>query len=115
MILFHATISSRVDSILRQGLLTNPGRRNYDFSNSVICLTDDPIIAQSFVEGANNITEEEHHNESIVVLSVDSTMLDHQKLFDDKNISQDEGDIVYLEYRDDIPPSAIQEEFEVGF
>lgn len=115
MKLYHATLSNRVDAILRDGLLTNPAQRNYDFSNSVVCLTDDPVVAQSFVEGANNITEEEHDNEFIVVLSVDFTMLDHRKLFNDKNIAQDEGDIAYFEYRDDIPPFAIQEEFEVGF
>ncbi len=110
--LYHATLSSNASSILRNGLLRNGGRPNYDFSNpKVICLTSCPIVAKSFVEHAD--IEYDWEGESIVVFSVDSKSLDRSKLELDANIlHSEEGNVLILEYRDDIDPVLLKEEDE---
>ena len=113
--LYHATISSRVDSILSRGLLIDSGFKNYDYSNRCICLTDNSLVAECFVLNANNLTEAIYENESIVVLSIDLDCLEKQYLHNDTNIAVGEGDISYFEYRKNIPPEAIQEEYEASF
>ena len=115
MKLYHATISNRVDSILKKGLLVDSGYKNYDYSNKCICLTDNAVIAEAFVSNANNITDDDVENESIVVLSIDLDYLEKQHLHKDTNIVVEEGDIEYFEYRKNIPPEAIQEEYEASF
>ena len=113
--LYHATISNRVDSILKEGLLIDSGYKNYNYSNECICLTDNAAVAEAFVSNANNITDDDVENESIVVLSIDLDCLENRYLFEDTNIVADAGDIRYFEYRKNIPPEAIQEEYELRF
>jgi len=110
--LYHATLSSNADSILKNGLLRNGGYPNYEFSNpEVVCLTSCPIVAKSFVEHAD--IEYDWDGESIVVFSVDPEKLDKTKLKFDENILQGgEGDITMLEYWDDIDASLLTEEIE---
>ena len=113
--LYHATISNRVDSILKKGLLVDSGYKNYDYSNKCICLTDNAVVAEAFVSNANNITDDDVENESIVVLSIDLGCLEDRYLCEDTNIVAVEGDVRYFEYRKNIPPEAIQEEYEISF
>ena len=113
--LYHATISNRVDSILKKGLLVDSGYKNYDYSNKCICLTDNAVVAEAFVSNANNITDDDVENESIVVLSIDLDCLEDRYLCEDTNIVSVEGDVRYFEYRKNIPPEAIQEEYEISF
>lgn len=110
--LYHATLSSNADSILKQGLRRNGGNPNYDFSNpNVVCLTSCPIVAKSFVEHAE--IEYDWDGESIVVFSVDPEKLDKSKLKFDENILQDaEGEVAMLEYWNDIDASLLTEEIE---
>ena len=115
MKLYHATISNRVDSILKKGLLVDSGYKNYDYSNKCICLTNNAVVAESFVSNADNITDDDFENESVVVLSIDLDYLEKQYLYNDTNIILDEGDVKYFEYRKNIPPEAIQEEYEASF
>jgi len=110
--LYHATLSSNVDSILLKGLLRNGGRPNYDFSNpNVICLSSCPVAAKSFVEHAD--IEYDWDGESIVVFSVDPEKLDRNKLELDANILHGgEGNVLMLEYRGDIDSGLLEEETE---
>ena len=50
-----------------------------------------------------------------MVLSIDLDYLEKQYLYNDTNIIVDEGDVEYFEYRKNIPPEAIQEEYEASF
>lgn len=113
--LYHATISNRVDSILKKGLLIDSGYKNYEYANKCICLTDNAVVAEAFVSNADNITDNDVENESIVVLSINLDFLEKQYLHEDTNIVVEEGDIAYFEYRKNIPPEAIHEEYEVSF
>ena len=83
MKLYHATISNRVDSILKKGLLVDSGYKNYDYSNKCICLTDNAVVAESFVSNADNITDDDYVGESIVVLSIDLDYLEKKHLHKD--------------------------------
>ena len=97
---------------MRNGLVRNAGRQNYEFSNpKVICLTSCPIVAKSFVEHAD--IEYDWDGESIVVFSLDRNALDKKHLTFDSNIHCDgEGNVLMLEYSEDIQPNHLTEETE---
>tara|TARA_X000001382_G_C3017104_1_gene130431 strand:+ start:61 stop:417 length:357 start_codon:yes stop_codon:yes gene_type:complete len=110
--LYHATLSSNADSIVRNGLIRNGGQPNYEFSNpKVVCLSSCPIVAKSFVEHAD--IEYDWDGESIVVFSLDREDLDKDYLSCDGNIHCDgEGSVLMLEYSKDIQPAHLTEETE---
>lgn len=111
--LYHATYGKYWDDIKINGLKRNM-KKNWSFSgNKVIYLTNDPDIAESFAEMAEEIDEELLND--IIVLKIDMSALDKSKLKLDENITQ-EGEEFLEEYSEpysfqyygDIPANLIR-------
>ena len=111
--LYHATYSHRWKMIKQAGgLKTNLNRklRNWSDSRDVICLSEDPDVAESYAETA---LDELDKDWDIIVLKIDTKYLDKNYLSYDANILYDEDDAeegfeqTEYEYSKDIPLEAI--------
>ena len=107
--LYHATFREYVPDIQREGLMagkhvsyqgSNPAGRVY------FCYDED--CAVSFVEAADNITDDVY-NSGIVLLVVDSSFLDASLYREDDNIQDEQLRHLNLAYEGVVPPSAIIE------
>lgn len=111
--LYHATYPHRWKMIKQTGgLKTNLNRklRNWSDSRDVICLSEDPDVAESYAETA---LDELDKDWDIIVLKIDTKYLDKNYLSYDANILYDEDDAkegfeqTEYEYSKDIPLAAI--------
>jgi hypothetical protein len=103
--LYHATYRPLLRRIKKQGLDSNLGKKNWDFSiNGYIYLAIDPDIAESYAESSEEVSED--WLDEIIILVIDTDKIDKSKLFIDKNVKDNEGDT--LEYRGIISPDALK-------
>lgn len=88
--LFHATYKVRIQSIEKLGLGAKQ-IKNYDWSrNNVVCLANDPYLAESFLEaGVVEDAADSVVDSGIVILAIDSKDLDHRLLNGDANMHND--------------------------
>lgn len=104
-VLYHATCEPRLDSILRNGLGANVLAKNWDDSkDGVVYLAVDPDIAESYAETSENVPEE--YLDSIVILEINTRLLDINKFSIDQNVLDNDGSTI--EYEGVIPPLAIK-------
>ena len=115
MYLFHATVDSNKENILRNGLrVANKNSIMYDGSKTKgkIFLANDYDIAYSFVESSDTDDEkiiEQIENDKIVVFKIDISKLNQSHLHNDKNIILEEGEKPYsFEYTENISPDYLQ-------
>lgn len=98
--LYHATISSNINSIKRYGLGGKISKKRFwDYENTVyehikrgIFLTDDPWVASDFIEASefyDDLTDE-NDNIKIIVFEIDINDIDINKLQKDQNMKSDE-------------------------
>ena len=99
--LYHATYGHNLDSIMKQGLIPNSDKIWSDSKNYVY-LADDPYVAESYAEAAEDVPEE--WLDDIVILEIKTSGLDKSKLSKDKNVI--DGDSTY-QYDGVIPPEYI--------
>ena len=107
MKLYHATYRQYLESIFSNGLNGDYGIKNWEDSKSrVIYLATEPELAIAFAESSESVPDEFLDN--IVVLEVDSSELDIEKLFIDENIIFDPDEDIYsFEYHGAIQPELI--------
>lgn len=91
MLLYHATYKVRIPSIKKLGLGAKQ-IKNYKWStNNVVCLANDPYLAESFLEdGVVEDVAESVLNSGIVILVVHANNLNISLLSRDRNMNTDE-------------------------
>ena len=93
--LYHATYRPLLDSIKKHGLGATK-RQNYaDSKQGVVYLARNPDVAMSYAETSEAVPDEWLNQ--IVVLKINTTQLDPNKLFIDRNVQDNDG--TTLEYR----------------
>lgn len=107
--LYHATYRNRWNAIKKSGgLKTHVRKRYWDDSRDVICMSEDPWVAESYAEEADDASDYELDN--IVILKIDTSALDLDYLDIDGNILRDDDEELKnteYEYSKDIPITAI--------
>jgi hypothetical protein len=102
--LYHATYKPLLKKIKEKGLDTSDSRKAWDDSiPGYVYLAKDPDVAASYAESSEMVSDT--WLDQIIVLTIDATQLDKDKLFIDQNVQDNEGDT--FEYRGIIPFSAI--------
>jgi hypothetical protein len=108
--LYHATYKPYLESIMKNGLNPNFVKKpSWEFSKGgVICLANDPYVAESYCETTGDVPEE--YLDQIVVLEVDTKNLNKKMLFWDENINFGGEDAVRdsYEYHGIISPQSIK-------
>jgi len=103
--LYHATYGPLLDKIEKNGLDTSDSEKAWDDSvPGYVYLAKDLDVATSYAEASDMVPEE--WLDEIIVLTIDKSKLDLDKLFIDQNVQDNEGDT--LEYRGVIPWGAIK-------
>ena len=102
--LYHATYGQLVKKIKSKGLGNT--KRTYweDSKPGVVYLADDPDVAESYAEANEDCPES--YLDHIVIFKVDTSKLNKDKLFVDKNVNDDE--IHTYEYHEIIPFDDLQ-------
>ena len=100
--LYHATYAPFLESIMSKGLGATTRTLWEDSIPGVVYLAIDPDIAESYAETADI---EEDLFDQIMILEINTSFLDPEKLKIDQNIIDNQGDT--LEYHGIIPPEAI--------
>ena len=100
--LFHATYKPRLKSILSKGLIVDFKKKNWEDSEDLIYLADDPYVAESYAESSDMVNED--WLDQIVILEIDINYLEEAFLEIDSNNL--EGDT--YQYSKNIPPEAIR-------
>ena len=108
--LYHATYKPFLNSIKLKGL-GNTNRKMYSDSKGkgVVYLADDVDIAISYAEESEWVEEQEdpdRYLDNIIILKIDVSKLDQDKLFSDENVRNIEDDVTY-EYHGIIPFDAV--------
>lgn len=105
-ILFHATYNAYLDQIMREGL--RPGvHKNWEWScPDAVHLAVIPDVAYGFADNAMT-SDWKDKKTGIVILSVNTNMLDRERFDIDQNIGGNGKGAGYL-YRGTIPPLAIK-------
>lgn len=86
MKLYHATFSAYLPSILQHGLGAVQNK-NWEFNvDGAVCLAEDPEIAVSFCECAEE-TPSEVYNSGICCLEIDADTMDQTLLSQDANLT----------------------------
>lgn len=91
--LFHATYAARLENILATGLGHDsaPEIGNYeDSKRGVVCLADSVDVAISYAETSDVVPDS--WLDQVVVLQVNSAMLDASKLMPDTNVQFEKGE-----------------------
>lgn len=102
--LYHATYKPLLKKIKEKGIDTSDSKKAWDDSISgYVYLAKDPDVAASYAESSEMVSDT--WLDQIIVLTIDVTQLDNNKLFVDQNVQDNEGDTI--EYRGIIPFSAI--------
>lgn len=107
--LYHATYKPFLNSIKKNGL-GNTNRKMYSDSKGkgVVYLTDDADVATSYAEESEWVEEQEDPDkylDNIIILKIDVSKLDQDKLFSDENVRSID-DATY-EYHGIIPFDAV--------
>ena len=101
--LYHATYAPLLDSIRKNGLGAT-GRTNWEDSRKgVVYLAKTPEVAESYAETSETVPEE--WLDQIVILKIDKSRLNPDRLFADQNVI--DGDDT-LEYHGIISPENIK-------
>lgn len=108
--LYHATYKPFLNSIKKNGL-GNTNRKMYSDSKGkgAVYLADDVEIAISYAEESEWVEEQEdpdRYLDNIIILKIDVSKLDQDKLFSDENVRNIEDDVTY-EYHGIIPFDAV--------
>lgn len=115
--LYHATFGEYWKEIKKAGYIGNSKHKNWDFSNkNVVCLAKDSDEAYSYCETAEDVPESVEDS-GIVVLKIDASKLDKDKLDFDRNQVYDSDYITddmvsTYEYDGTIPLDAVVEVIE---
>ena len=107
-ILYHATFEKYLPSIKKNGLVINSGNCSYEgqVGDEAVYLANDYDIAEAFADSAE--VDEDIMDTGIVVLEINTALLDENKFGIDPNIILDEGEEPYsFVYFDNIPVEAI--------
>lgn len=92
--LYHATYKQFLKSIQQKGLGNTKRKMWTDSVRGVVYLADDPWVAESYAEESEWVDEREDPDaylDNIIILEVDVSKLDKNKLEVDKNVLLDEG------------------------
>lgn len=104
--LYHATYGPNIKSIMKYGLIPNIEEKIWEDSDDYVYLANDPYVAESYAETAldenENLPEELY--DDIVILEIDTSGLDLDKLYSDSNVI--DGDSTF-QYEDVIDPKYI--------
>lgn len=102
--LYHATYKPLLKKIKKYGLDTTKSEKVWsDSIPGYVYLATDPDVSASYAESSEMAPES--YLDEIVILTIDTSYLDTNKLFIDQNVLDNEGDT--LEYRGVIPWDAI--------
>lgn len=102
--LYHATYKPLLKKIKEKGLDTRDSKKAWDDSvPGYVYLAKDLDVAASYAESSDIVPDE--WLDQIIVLTIDSSKLDQDKIFDDENVRNETTDTV--EYRGVIPWSAV--------
>ena len=100
--LYHATFKKFLPLIMQHGLGAQKRTLWSDSKLNTVYLSKDLDVAVSYAEVALDFEENEDLNyDDIIVLKIDSSKLDRDKLFVDSNVTDNKGDT--LEYHGIIP------------
>jgi hypothetical protein len=101
---YHATYKPLLKKIKEKGLDTRDSKKAWDDSvPGYVYLAKDLDVAASYAETSDIVPES--WLEQIIVLTIDASKLDSDKIFDDANVTNESTDTV--EYRGVIPWDAI--------
>lgn len=101
---YHATYKQKLANIKRFGLDNTRTIKAWDDSKTgTVYMCTDPNVAASYAEASDRVPD--HYLDNIVILHIDTTKLDLDKLNLDENILDNKGDS--LEYNGVIPYSSI--------
>jgi len=104
---YHATFNASLPSIKRKGLDTRGVDLAWEDSQAgIVYLSDDPEVAASYAEAAENISDE-IYDSGIVILHIPRKNLDDNKLHDDRNVRSKDHSQTY-EYHGTIPFSSVE-------
>lgn len=102
-VLYHATFKAYLPSILANGLGARQPKSWDGSAEGVVCLADDPDMAESFAECADAVSSD-IYDSGIVVLKVNANGL---ALKPDRNIQHD-GHIHSWEFDGEVAPSSLE-------
>ena len=101
---YHATYRPILKKIKVMGLDTRDSKKAWEDSVAgYVYLAKDPDVAASYAESSESVPDE--WLDQIIVLTIDASKLEQDKIFDDANVRNETTDTV--EYRGIIPFSAI--------
>jgi hypothetical protein len=98
--LYHATYNPLIKNIEKYGLGGNPKQiKNWEDSQNVVYLADDPDVAESYAEEAELV--DEYWLDEIVIFKININNLDSNLLKNDTNVRNDDQST--FEYHGVIP------------
>ncbi len=101
---YHATYRPLLKKIKEKGLDTRDSKKAWDDSvPGYVYLAKDLDVAASYAETSETVPDS--WLDQIIILTIDASKLDPNKLFDDENVKNESTDTV--EYRGVIPFDAI--------
>ena len=101
---YHATYKPLLKKIKLMGLDTRDSKKAWDDSvPGYVYLAKDLDVAASYAESSEMVPDE--WLDQIIVLTIDASKLDQDKIFDDTNVRNETTDTV--EYRGVIPFDAV--------
>jgi hypothetical protein len=101
---YHATYKPLLKKIKEKGLDTRDSKKAWDDSvPGYVYLAKDLDVAASYAESSEMVPES--WLDQIIVLTIDASKLDSDKIFDDTNVRNESTDTV--EYRGVIPWDAV--------
>ena len=93
-VLYHATYEPFLDSIMANGLGGAGVQQQWEDSlPGHVYLARDPEVAESHAEANDDVPDD--YIDNIVVLAIDATKLDRDKLVDDENVLDDDSTLAY--------------------
>lgn len=105
MYLYHATGKENLESILKNGLITNPPKHNWEkmFTNNKIFLAFDADVAEDYIWSLEEPPEE------VIVFRIPLDALDQQKInYDWNNRCEYTKDINSCTYEENIRPEDLE-------
>ena len=93
--LYHATYKQFLQSIKRNGLGNTRKKMWEDSKPGVVYLADDPWVAESYAECSEWVDEQadpDKYLDNIVILEIDTSKLNMNKLFVDENVRLEDGE-----------------------
>jgi len=101
---YHATYRPLLKKIKEKGLDTRDSKKAWDDSvPGYVYLAKDLDVAASYAETSETVPDS--WLDQIIILTIDASKLDPNKLFDDENVKNESTDTV--EYRGVIPFNAV--------